>query len=49
MDEGNIEDLKELAPSDARATIKLLGSYNDKQRGPKTDVIQDPYFVRTDT
>jgi low molecular weight phosphotyrosine protein phosphatase len=44
MDEGNIEDLKELAPKDAKAQIKLLGCYNDKQRGQTTDIIQDPYF-----
>jgi low molecular weight phosphotyrosine protein phosphatase len=32
MDEGNIEALKELAPEEAKARIKLLGIYNDKQR-----------------
>ncbi|XP_055544129.1 low molecular weight phosphotyrosine protein phosphatase 1-like [Wyeomyia smithii] len=43
MDEGNVRDLKELAPAQSRARIELLGNYRMKELDK---IIFDPYFER---
>ncbi|XP_053681916.1 low molecular weight phosphotyrosine protein phosphatase 1 isoform X2 [Sabethes cyaneus] len=43
MDEGNVSDLKALAPDQCRAQIELLGRYRMKELDK---IIFDPYFER---
>ncbi|XP_055385135.1 low molecular weight phosphotyrosine protein phosphatase 1-like [Condylostylus longicornis] len=42
MDEMNMAELKELAPSNSKAKIKLLGLYGNT----RNEIIFDPYFER---
>ena len=41
MDDDNIDDLKSMAPSQCKAKVELLGTYDpDGER-----IIRDPYYV----